>query len=50
MTARKVGGHVELDEEEARAGQTGMHMRHILIFSTLLLMLGLGAAALAGFN
>jgi hypothetical protein len=50
MTARKVGGHVEVDEEEARAGQTGMHVRQILIVSTLLVLAGLAAAAFFGFN
>ena len=50
MTARKVGGHVELDEEEARAGQTGMHLRQILIVSTLLVLVGFAVVALGGFN
>jgi hypothetical protein len=36
MTAKHVGHHVELEEEEARAGQTGVHLRYILIFSTIL--------------
>lgn len=47
MTARLVGDHVEIQEEEARAGQTGVHLRYILIVSTLLVALGFGAAALA---
>lgn len=47
MTARRVGDHVEIQEEEARAGQTGVHLRYILIVSTLLVALGFGAAALA---
>jgi hypothetical protein len=50
VTARKVGNHVELDEVDARAGQTGMHLRQILIASTLLLLLGLAAALISGLN
>lgn len=46
MTARKVGDHVEIDQEEARAGQTGVHMRYILIASVLLVLAGLGIAAI----
>ena len=43
MTARKVADHVELDEEEARSGQTGVHVRYILAFSTLLVLAGFAA-------
>lgn len=50
MTARKVGAHVELGEEDARAGQTGMHLRQILIVSMLLALAGLAMTVLAGFN
>lgn len=50
MTARKVGNHVEIEEMEARAGQTGMHVRQILIVSTLLVLLGIGVAVMAGLN
>ncbi len=46
MTARKVGDHVEIEQEEARAGQTGVHMRYILIASVLLVLVGLGLAAI----
>lgn len=46
MTARKVGDHVEIEQEEARAGQTGVHMRYILIASVLLVLAGLGIAAI----
>ena len=46
MTARHVGDHVEVPEEEARSGQTGVHVRYVLIFSTLLVMAGLGIAAI----
>jgi hypothetical protein len=47
MTARKVGEHVELDKEEARSGQTGLHVRYILAFSTVLVLIGLGIVVLA---
>jgi hypothetical protein len=40
MTARKVGDHVEVDEEEARAGQTGNHVRYILAIGTALVVIG----------
>jgi len=30
MTARKVGDHVEVETEDARAGETGNHVRYIL--------------------
>ena len=40
MTARKVGEHVEMDEEEARAGQTGLHVRYILAIGTVLVVVG----------
>lgn len=46
MTARKVGEHVEMEAEEARSGQTGHHVRYILAFSTLLVLVGFGAAML----
>ncbi len=46
MTAKHVDGHVELPEEDARAGQTGVHLRYILIFSTLLVAVGFGLVAL----
>lgn len=46
MTARKVGGHVEVNEEEARSGQTGLHVRYILAFSTLLVLIGFGIIAI----
>lgn len=40
MTARKVGDHVEVDQEEARAGQTGNHVRYILAIGTVLVVIG----------
>jgi len=46
MTARQVGDHVEIDEEDARSGQTGVHLRYILILSTLLGIAGIGIVAL----
>ena len=46
MTAHKVGDHVELDKDEARAGQSGTGVRIVLMISTLLVLVGLGLAAL----
>ena len=40
MTARKVGDHVEVPEEEARAGQTGNHVRYIMAASIVLVLIG----------
>ena len=51
MTARKVGEHVEVDQEEARAGQTGNHVRYILAIGTVLVVIGfllLGGAWFGG--
>lgn len=38
MTARKVGDHVEIDKEDARAGRTGMHVRQIMTISIALVV------------
>jgi hypothetical protein len=46
MTARKVGGHIEIDEEEVRSGQSGLHVRYVLAFSILLVLAGLGIVAI----
>ena len=40
MSAQK-GEHVEVNEEEARAGETGHHVRYILAIGLLLAALGL---------
>jgi hypothetical protein len=45
MTAHKVGDHVEIDQEEARAGQTGMHVRVIMAASIVLVLVGFGIVA-----
>jgi len=45
MTAQKVGDHVEINEEEARSGQTGVHLRYILIVSILLVIAAFGIVA-----
>ncbi len=47
MTANKVGDHVELDGEDARSGQTGVHLRYILIASILLVVAGFALVAVA---
>jgi hypothetical protein len=46
MSARKVGEHVEVNQDEARAGETGHHVRYILAFGVLLVVVGFGAVAL----
>jgi hypothetical protein len=46
MTAQKVGDHVELDKEEARAGQSGVGVRFVLALSTLLVVVGFALVAL----
>lgn len=46
MSRRQVGDHVELDEDEARAGETGHHVRYILGIGVLLVVVGFGAMAL----
>lgn len=45
MTAQKVGDHVEINEEEVRSGQTGVHLRYILIVSTLMVVAAFGLVA-----
>lgn len=50
MTARKVGDHVEVPEEEARAGQTGNHVRYIMAASIVLVIVGFAALALGWFG
>lgn len=46
MTARKIGDHVEVEQEDARAGQTGTGMRYVLIIATALVVVGFGLVAL----
>lgn len=50
MTAKKVGDHVEVEEEEARAGQTGVGMRYVLGFGVALVVIGFAAVALGWFG
>lgn len=45
MSARKVGDHVEVEEEEVRAGQTGLGVRYILAFGVILVVIGFAFAA-----
>jgi len=45
MTARKVGDHVEIQEDEARSGETGHHVRYILAGGIVLVVLGFLALA-----
>ena len=50
MTAKKVGDHVEVEEEEARAGQTGLGLRYVLIAGVLLVVIGFAAVAIGWFS
>lgn len=50
MSARKVGEHVEIPQDEARAGETGHHVRYILAAGVALVVLGFGALALGWFS
>jgi len=50
MTANKVGDHVELNQEEARQGQTGKHVRYILAFGVVLVVIGFAVTGLAWFG
>ena len=45
MTANRVGDHVEINEEDVRSGQTGVHLRYILLVSTLLVVAAFGLVA-----
>lgn len=50
MTARKIGDHIEIDKESARAGQTGMHVRQIMAISLVLVIIGFGILGFFWFN
>jgi hypothetical protein len=50
MTARKVGDHVEVEEEEVRAGQSGVGVRYVLIAGVVLVIIGFGAVAIGWFG
>ncbi len=45
MTAHQVGDHVEIKEEDARAGQTGFGMRYVLAIGVILVVVGFAFAA-----
>jgi hypothetical protein len=48
MTARKVGDHVETSADEARAGETGHHVRYILAAGVVLVVIGFVVVATMG--
>jgi len=50
MTVRKVGDHVEVEQTDARAGETGHHVRYILAFGLVLVVLGLIAVGAGWFG
>ncbi|MEQ1490194.1 MAG: hypothetical protein ABL932_06540 [Terricaulis sp.] len=45
MTAHQVGDHVEVQEEEVRAGQTGTGLRYVLAAGVVLVVIGFAVAA-----
>ena len=45
MTAHQVGDHVEVEEEEVRAGQTGTGLRYVLAAGVILVVIGFAVAA-----
>jgi hypothetical protein len=45
MTAHQVDEHVEIQEEEVRAGQTGLGMRYVLAAGVILVIVGFAFAA-----
>jgi hypothetical protein len=48
--SRKVGDHVEMTQEEARAGETGHHVRYILAAGVVLVVLGFIALGFSWFG
>lgn len=50
MTARKVGDHVEANPDEARAGETGHHVRYILGIGVVLVVIGFAVLGGAWFS
>jgi hypothetical protein len=46
MTAHKVDNHIEMNEQDARSGQTGMHVRYILMASVAMAVMGMWGVAL----
>lgn len=45
MTAHQVGDHVEVQEEDVRAGQTGTGLRYVLAAGVVLVVIGFAVAA-----
>lgn len=45
MSWRRVGEHVELSEDEARAGETGHGVRYMLAAGLVLVLIGFVAVA-----
>lgn len=50
MSGRKIGDHVEMNEEEARAGQTGNGVRYVLAAGIVLVVIGFALVAGAWFG
>lgn len=45
MATHQVGDHVEIQEEEVRAGQTGLGIRYVLAAGVILVVVGFAFAA-----
>ncbi|GIK48651.1 MAG: hypothetical protein KJZ75_12755 [Hyphomonadaceae bacterium] len=45
MSGRKVGEHVELSPDEARAGETGQGVRYVLAAGIVLVLIGFAVVA-----
>ncbi len=45
MTARHVDDHVEVEQEDVRAGRTGVGLRYVLAAGVILVIVGFAFAA-----
>jgi|GEM_PF-2007050 len=50
MSGRRVGEHVEMNEDEARAGETGKGVRYVLAAGVVLVVIGFAIVAGAWFG
>ncbi len=48
--SRRVGDHIEMNQEEARAGETGHHVRYILAAGVVLVIVGFAAVGMGWFG
>lgn len=50
MAGRKIGDHVEIEQEDARAGETSGHLRWMLVAGVVLVIVGFAAVAMGWFG